>query len=395
MSRLTAAITLIAIPALLFALFQTVRFTLADSLARSGSLDSVTRAIQMSPDDARLYLQRAELNAPNAVQDLRRAASLNPSNAAPWIELGLKAEAAQDFQQAEQNLLEASRRDAGYSPRWSLANYYFRRQQWDKFWHWAQSGAALYHGDLKALYRLCLRADADPLFTMKRIVPPRPAAQREFLELLVEQKRWDHVEAAALTLLTHARVRDTDLVLYACEHFIQGGQPDPAIELWNGLAQRRLIPFQTLDLSAGRSLTNASFGVPFTAKGFDWRPSEIEGVTLQQIGSPAGLRFEFSGHQPASCTLLAQILPLLPGRRYRLRYEYQSGLSGPGCRWRVLNQLSNPLSKAESFTRGSFEVLVPAGQPLVTLELISRHEPGYVRPEGRLEIESVQLQLIP
>ncbi|MBK5291208.1 MAG: hypothetical protein JJE04_05970 [Acidobacteriia bacterium] len=392
---LAPALTLIAVPALFYALFLTVRFTIADSLARSGTVESITQAIQMSPDQARLYLQRAELAPSTASNDLRRAAELNPSSPAPWIALGLRAEASGNLKRAEQCLMEASRRDAGFTPRWSLVNFYFRQQRWDAFWHWAQTGAMIHHGDLKALFRLCLRADEDPLFTMKRVVPPRPETHRAFLELLIEQNRWDHAETAARAVLAHARALDIDLIVHVCERFIQNGRPDPAIRLWNGLTQRRLIPFQSLDPVAGLSLTNGRFRFPFTAKAFDWRPANVEGVILQQLGPDGRLRIEFSGRQPANCALLSQTMPMLPGRRYRVLYQYLSELSSPGCRWRLLDHLSPPLTQAASGSQASFELQVPAHQHMATLELISRHEPGYVRPEGRLEIESLQLHLLP
>jgi len=52
---------------------------------------------------------------------------LNRYDAQADIGLGLQFEADGDFGRAEKKLLEAYEVDHTYLPRWSLANYYFRR----------------------------------------------------------------------------------------------------------------------------------------------------------------------------------------------------------------------------------------------------------------------------
>ena len=44
-------------------------------------------------------------------------------------------------------LHEAARVDRTFDPRWTLANYYFRRQNWDEFWKWMRAAAEMSYGD--------------------------------------------------------------------------------------------------------------------------------------------------------------------------------------------------------------------------------------------------------
>jgi len=57
---------------------------------------------------------------------------------------------------AEQCLLRAAEADRQYLPRWTLANFYFRHKDTEKFWAWAKSSAEMVYGEAASpLFRLC------------------------------------------------------------------------------------------------------------------------------------------------------------------------------------------------------------------------------------------------
>ena len=58
-----------------------------------------------------------------------------------WIGMGLEEELSGNFQAAERYLLHAAAISREYVPRWTLANYYFRRENATRFWPWAKQGS--------------------------------------------------------------------------------------------------------------------------------------------------------------------------------------------------------------------------------------------------------------
>src|SRR5436305_198803 len=92
---------------------------------------SVARALELMPLDTEYLEFRAlqlEYEGAEAGALLEKAASLNPRASAARIRLGLAAEMRSDFPAAQRWLEEAARIDRQFEPRWTLANFYFRRQ---------------------------------------------------------------------------------------------------------------------------------------------------------------------------------------------------------------------------------------------------------------------------
>src|SRR5262245_6924000 len=86
---------------------------------------------------------------------LRTAVEQNPRFSGGWIRLGLESERAEKMEQAEEELLRAARIDRRFLPAWTLANFYFRRDNRSEFWKWAHRAAALTYDDYRPLLRLC------------------------------------------------------------------------------------------------------------------------------------------------------------------------------------------------------------------------------------------------
>ncbi|MBM3811986.1 MAG: hypothetical protein FJW20_10175 [Acidimicrobiia bacterium] len=379
-------LAVLSIPLLGLALFVTLRLSLADYLARRGDLGSLNRAISLVPDHAGYYLRRAELSLETASSDLRRAAELRPRDAAPWVGLALLAESRGRIEEAESHLLHAARLDASFLPRWSLVNFYFRQQKWDSFWEWAARAARIYHGDLTALYQVCVRAGGSAQEILDKVAPDRPKAHRELLVVFTEDKRYPDAIPAALALLSHHRAGDTRFILNLSDRLLAIGQTEAALDLWNRLAHASLIPHAELDPPRGRSLTNADFQVQPSGMAFDWRLREIEGVRLGP-GYRPGLEIRFSGRQPAESVLASQTLPVMGGRRYCLRWKAEAELSGAAPRWRIGDRTA-ALAEPE----GELEFLAPAEASALNLELVTLAEPGTTRAEGTLRLHSLRLQ---
>src|SRR5205085_1827994 len=119
------------------------------------------------------------------------------------------------------------------------------------------------------------------------------------------------------------------------------GRWSAALEGWNALCERKILPYPPLDRDRGPWLTNAMFSAQPLNAGFDWSVPDVAGVSASWRRSPDSLRIEFSGKQPEECEVLRQFVPVRPLRSYALQAAFS--LSGIAAR----NALNLRLTDAE------------------------------------------------
>ena len=169
------------------AIYWSLRLGYADHLFRSGTPEGVKRAVELAPGNARYQdhwaaiLEDSGKDPAAALAAMEAAVASNPRDSSSWMELGLRAERDGDLQKAERCLLEAARVDRQYDPRWTLANFYFRKSDWENFWLWAREAAAMSYGDSAALFRLGWRATQDPALILSRAIPDQPQVLARFI----------------------------------------------------------------------------------------------------------------------------------------------------------------------------------------------------------------------
>ena len=142
-SRILAVVALLAI---VLAGAYSIRLAMADAAFRKHTPEAVARALEILPDRASYLLLRAlqmDYDGADSTALLERAARVNPVSSAPRIRLGLAAETRGDFPGAEKWLLDAARVDRQFEPRWTLANFYFRRERAGLFWKWMRGARSL------------------------------------------------------------------------------------------------------------------------------------------------------------------------------------------------------------------------------------------------------------
>jgi len=397
---------LAGVAALAAGCYTTARLAWADYLFRSDTLESITRAAQLAPADAEYHLRLATLLDANgrggaAIEsELRRAVDANSRLAAAWIELGLRAEATEQAQQAEAALVRAARADHMYSTLWTLANFYFRHNESEKFWPVARR--ALRIGDVAAydpapLFRLCWKVSTDPATILERAIPDVGPVEARYLEFLVRENLSPAAEPVTERLVAFGGEQDLHPVFVYCDRLIAAGEADRAIHAWNALCWRGLQGYRPLDPDAAPSLTNGDFSAPPVQHGFDWRTPSVAGVTAERFG--LRMWINFNGHEPETCDVLEQYLAVAPSRRYRLRFRYQTDdiAAGSGLRWRIFTPATGEIASdaadlaSEVETQGSVWFTAPAGV-LARLVLSYRRTPGTTRIEGRIAIQSVSLE---
>lgn len=372
-------VTVAALLILMAAVFYSVRLAVADAAFRKQTPEGVARALEILPDRARYLLLRAlqlEYDGVDSTALLQRAARVNPLSSEPRIRLGLAAETRGDFGKAETWLLEAARVDRQFEPRWTLANFYFRRERWDEFWKWMRAALEMSYGDRRLAFDLCWRVTQDPDEVLSRAIPEQHDVLAAYLSYVMEQ----HPEAVgpvALKLAALGKAADIPLLESACDALIDSGKVAEARELWKQLGHRQTA-----------LISNGDFAVEPGGHGFDWRLAHPPGVTYISLGGAQ--RILFSGRQPEACELLRQFVALEAGRRYSLHWEARTRRLGmpTGVEWRA-GKVHGMVESAEDWRAGSVDFTASA---VLTPIILGYQRPtGEARAEGSMQIRNVSL----
>jgi tetratricopeptide (TPR) repeat protein len=386
--------------ALLVGIVWNLRLAMADLAARRNSPDQTRLAMRWMPGNGSYAAQLAdELYASDpagAKSLLQKAVRLNRFDAASWIQLGLLYESGNDLPQAEESLLQASRVDSTFLPSWSLANFYFRHEQPDRFWNWAQKAAQMAPDDATPLFRLAWYASPSATEIENRLQMKRPAVEAQFVNFLITQGDPPAVSQAASHLLAAGAGESTAVLLSACDWLLAQKRPDLAFGLWNGLASRISYPAS----SGGTLVTNGSFGRPPTSHGFDWHVVPVDGVSSYLNADPNALGFEFSGDEPDGFTLMTQTVAVQEGNAYTLAVDYRSDgiAAGSGLSWAVSDERTGTvlartpsLSSEGGWARAYACFTAPDGAAFSRLSLEYQRQSGTVRSQGKLALREVRL----
>src|SRR5271156_4591234 len=125
------------------AIWWSYRIARADYLFRQDTPEGLQAAIAIVPDQAKFYTRLALLEPNRAETLLDQAVSINRHNSQAAIDLGLLREQRGDYAGAEKLLLAAFDVDKTYLTRWTLANFYYRRDNLPQFWRWARKAAEM------------------------------------------------------------------------------------------------------------------------------------------------------------------------------------------------------------------------------------------------------------
>lgn len=392
-ARLLAAASALAF---LLAAAWILRLAWADLEFRRGTPASLERAAALAPGYAPYWMARSDWGSPEREADLERAVRLNPYYSEAWIELGLSAEARGDLARAERCLRQAAQVDKGFLPRWTLANYYFRRRDPEEFWKWVGLSLLVAPGDATAMYRLSWMFEPDEGLILARAIPDEPDHLARYLLFLVTERRLEAAVKVAHRLIERGAEPHVGLLVNLTEQLLMRGDSGQAVGLWNAACQRGLLPYEALEPDRGRLVTNGDFRSPPRGAGFDWRILPVEGVVAEVLPEGRGLRLRFSGRQPEHCELLAQYVPVRPGACYRLHSRsHTDGVSEEsGLRWVISEAGSRrrlavgPPGADEGDGAGIAFCAAP-GMELIKLTL------RYDRPAGSTPLEgSVTLALV-
>ncbi len=416
----------IAVLTLIAAASFSIHLARADAEFRRGDPASIARAIAIEPRDTGYLAFRAlqlDYDETDSAPLLERAAALSPLSSSPRLRLGLAAEIRGDYVSAERWLLDAARVDHQFEPRWTLANFYFRRANASPFeprlrtpfWRWTRAALEVSYGDRRPAFDLCWRmaGDTGSAEILERAIPDKHDVVAAYLAFVLDSHR-DSIAPAAMKLAGFHDSADRPTLLAACDALIdQPEAPDvrdaragrvpasggheaasaggkatsashaaaSALELWTAIG-----------LASPSGVFNGAFSSAPMNHGFDWRSIESPGVIHSSIDQPRSAhRISLDGRQPESCALLTQIVNLDPHAIYTLRWEIRtSGIKSPsGIQWRIGDRRA-PIEPTESASIGSADFTVTS--ELAPLTLFYQRPSGEARAEGSVDLTRVWIE---
>lgn len=282
-----------------------LRISAASYLSAQDTLPALQSAIQLDPTDSSYWTRLATLDHAHRTADLSAALALDPQNALLWIERGVESEVSGDPSAAERALLHAAELDHQYIPRWTLAAFYFRRHNVEKFRGSARQALEMAFGDALPIFQMATQLGLSLEDIRRTMLPDHPPVYQAFLQECIRRNEPGEAFQAA------AHVTDRPSLLYTVSFLFSTDHITQSVELWN-----RAVPEAPVHL-AGEVLTNPSFEREFLPNGYDWRPNRIDGVVFWRLGNGRGLQIELDGRQPENCVLLTLPVPLDPNRTYQ------------------------------------------------------------------------------
>ena len=374
-----------------FGIWTSFKLARADYFFQKDTDQSIRSAIRFVPDGWPYYMRLAQFDQASAKELLKISLRINPYDAQVNIELGLQYEAEGDFSQAEKHLLAAYSVDHTYLPRWSLANYYFRRGNMTEFWAWARSAAAMPSDDIGALLELCWRVAPDPQSVTGAILNDKPEFLRQYTEFLIAKGQpGASAKVASHLLQAGDPASDRPVLLSVVDRLIAAGDHSDAVGLWHLLETRNWV---TADSTIPN---NASFLRAPLQVSFDWSIPDYPG--LHSWPGPSGLETEFTGSEPEDCVIAEQAVLLKPGN-YAMTFAYRTSdiPEDTGVRWQIVDRgsqqvlaESGDLSSAQA-KRSEVSFSLPE-TALIVLRLRYQRTLGTVRISGMLNMQSVQIQ---
>jgi hypothetical protein len=367
----------------------------ADSLFREDTVESLRAAIRLVPDGWQYYMRLAQLDREHSHELLEAALELDRYNAQAGIELALQDESEGKFGEAERLLLESFAVDRTYVPRWSLANFYFRRENVPAFWMWAKRAADMPAENMGPLFELCWRVTPDAAEIAKEVLNDDPDLVRQYLSFLMDKDQMDALAAAAPRLV---RVGDPEsdrvFLLGTINRLVAENKVAGAVAVWKSIVDQHWV-------AGGSSIpNNGEFSREPLPVAFDWSLPEYPG--LHSWPGFSGLQTEFTGEEPESCIIAEQYVTLAPGS-YQLIYQYRTNGIAPetGIRWQVLDaKTGKAVAESEALSSEtpvpkSWPFSVPDGVPLQRLRLAYQRTLGTPRVSGTLLVISTKIQRNP
>jgi hypothetical protein len=345
--RLVFFVAILALAAPL--IYRSYHIFRADRIVRSEqTFESYSRAIECNSENATFWWHRGRLafnsitnpDIAQAINDYRKALSLNPRLGQAWADLAVCFEQTGDGDGAK-DALEKAIAARPYSPaiRWQAGNFYLRQGDLEKMYR-SFKLACTYDGEkLPMAINLAWKVDSDRRQILNKLIPDTLQANLAYLNFLVTRNELDLAEAAwkrCLEIPADFEFKPGAAFPYI-DRLLAQNRVDDALLVWDqalgkagtGIHDQRLEREVAAGPEGGLNLVwNGSFELQPLQGGFDWRYSETPEVQFdvdvqERLEGVKSLKITF-GDSNISFAHLSQIVPLPQPGDYTLEFCLRS-----------------------------------------------------------------------
>jgi tetratricopeptide (TPR) repeat protein len=317
----------------------------ADFLAGHASGGGLRWATRLAPGNASYhsqlgrYLQVTNGDLGQALAEYRKAAELNPQDAAAWFDIARLEQVLGDSAEQGRALQEAVRA-APKKPdvAWEAANFLLLRGERDAAMR--EFRVVLENDDIAALSTLELiwRVQPDAQALLDHVIPPRPETYATFLGLLVSRKDTDAAAKVWTALIGLQQPFSQRTAMGYVDYLLRERLADPARDAWQQMAPLcGLAAYLPGPNVPGQNLiVNPRFELDVLNGGFDWHYYEQGAVKItldsNASGGTHGLLITFLGPGFGETGLLQQVA-VQPNTQYQFSVHFKTdeleGAGGP------------------------------------------------------------------
>lgn len=328
-TRLIFTVALLSVS--LLAIWQVGRGGLSRFLASYGatvdSLPPVVRAVELSPTDPEAHYLLAALlseqgTLPEAITEYERAVALRPDDYVFRLQLAEARDNAGDSAGALMASKQAVRLAPFYAqPRWQLGNLLLRAKQTEAAFAELRSAARSDPARLPILIEMAWQVYKGDVKAIEGALEPRAPEERLALaRFFIKQ---GNAAAAVAQFRATGDLSSQERRAWLTELLAAKRFPE-AYELW--LSERGANAAVTAP--GVPRISNGGFEDEIKTEGaeFGWRLIDDRQAvsfaldTNEPREGTASLRLEFRGSADPASTLIAQLVPVEPNARYRLRF---------------------------------------------------------------------------
>ena len=392
-----------AVLILLAASLEAIRLAIADSGFMAHTPEGLEKAVEWAPGNATyhrwLAVSLVGRDSGRAEKEFREAIRLNHWDAESRMRLAMIYESKGLLEQAEKELRDAAKVDATFLPRWTLANFEFRRGNLPEFWTWARASANMSFGDRFPLFDLA--AATGETNVAERLDLKGGQIWINYLYWAIQKGTPGEIRKAGMKVAAASTAADGPGVELAAQRLADLGSVDAALEVWNDGVKSGIVPAG--EAAKGR-ITNPTFAVQPRGYGFDWIAAKPEGGAIVRESIHGGVRIRFTGDQAEQCDALTQRVAVEPGVSYRVVVKYRTAGLGrkSGMKWLILGAASaNPVvAETDSYLwdegngESALSFTAPPRDGLVRVVLRYLRPQGEVRTAGEVSIFAVEMKRI-
>jgi len=309
-----------------------IKAGVADTIAKGSTVRLLALAIRLAPRNADYHLRLgrlhqysvADINAEQALTQLRRAAELNPYDPQAWLDLAGALEFQGRVEEAETCLLFAD----GLAPRlpayqWTIGNFFLLHgnvQEAFRHFRAVLAGTARFDG---ILFDTAWKAAGNGQQILEQLIPRRTETEFSYLNYLVSHRQEAAAQQVWKRILQAPQSFAPAAAATYLDSLINTHHPAEAYQVWQDLLSRGII--HPIYRPADQNLTiNGNFEEELLNMGFDWRVAPLAGVyaglDTTTFHSPSHALFiHFPGKGNLDYRHCYQWVRVEPGRAYRLQ----------------------------------------------------------------------------